>query len=62
LSGGKFEKVSPELRTNLLDFYSDLSLPIATKTNQSDWQGVLTALEQLKSTTPVATSAHTAAE
>ncbi len=62
LSGGKFEKVSPELRTNLLDFYSDLSLPIATKTHQSDWQGVLTALEQLKSTTPVATSAHTAAE
>ena len=62
LSGGKFEKVSPELRTNLLDFYSDLSLPIATKTNQSDWQGVLTALEQLKSTTPVATSAHTTAE
>jgi Zinc dependent phospholipase C len=62
LSGGKFEKVSPELRTNLLDFYSDLSLPIATKTHQNDWQGVLTALEQLKSTTPVATSAHTAAE
>jgi hypothetical protein len=62
LSGGKFEKVSPELRTNLLDFYSDLSLPIATKTHQSDWQGVLTALEQLKSTIPVATSAHTAAE
>ena len=62
LSGGKFEKVSPELRTNLLDFYSDLSLPIATKTNQSDWQGVLTALEQLKSATPVATSAHTTAE
>jgi hypothetical protein len=62
LSGGKFEKVSPELHTNLLDFYSDLSLPIATKTHQSDWQGVLTALEQLKSTTPVATSAHTAAE
>ena len=55
LSDRKFERTSPELRTNILDFYSDLSLPIDSKKDQLVWQGVLTALDQLKSAAPVPT-------
>ena len=53
LSGRKFDLISPALRANLLDFYSDLSVPIITKTNPGDWQKVLTELDQLKSLPPV---------
>lgn len=57
LSERKFDQTSPELRDNLLHFYSDLSLPIETKKDQVRWQGVLTALDQLKSVVPVQTVA-----
>jgi hypothetical protein len=57
LSEWKFDRTSPELRDNILQFYSDLSLPIETKKDQVRWQGVLTALDQLKSATPVPTVA-----
>jgi Zinc dependent phospholipase C len=49
----KFEGTSPALRDNILQFYSDLSVPIETKKDQLRWQGVLTALDQLKSNAPV---------
>lgn len=49
LSAGKFNLTSPQLRDNILDFYSDLSQPIETKRNASRWQGVVTDLDQLKS-------------
>ena len=62
LSGGKFDLTSPELRANLLDFYSNLSVPIATKTKQSDWQSVLTGLEQLRLIIPATTAAHESAQ
>jgi hypothetical protein len=52
LSKRKFDRTSPELRDNILQFYSDLSLPIETKKDQVRWQGVLTSLDQLKSVTP----------
>jgi hypothetical protein len=48
LSEHKFDKISPELRANILDFYSDLSLPIETKKDGVRWQGVLAELDQLK--------------
>jgi hypothetical protein len=48
----KFDGTSPELRDNILQFYSDLSAPIETKQDQVRWQGVLTALDQLKSVAP----------
>jgi hypothetical protein len=32
LSERKFDQTSPELRANILDFYSDLTAPIETKT------------------------------
>jgi len=57
LSERKFDQTSPALRDNILQFYSDLSLPIETKKNQVHWQYVLTELEQLKSVAPVPTVA-----
>jgi hypothetical protein len=53
LSDRKFDRTSPELRANILDFYSDLSALIETKKDRVRWQGVLTELDQLKSMTPV---------
>src|SRR5438309_8797893 len=61
LSDRKFNLTSPELRANILDFYSDLSAPIATKKDQGRWQSVLTALDQLKSVAPAPTVAGSAA-
>ncbi len=58
LSERKFDLTSPELRSNLVDFYSDLSVPISTKTNPGDWQRVLTQLDQLKSITLVTAAGH----
>ncbi len=49
LSSHKFDGTTPELRANILAFYSDLSAPIDTKKDQARWQSVLAALDQLKS-------------
>ena len=57
LSERKFDQTSPALRDNILQFYSDLSLPIETKRSYPRWQGLLTALDQLKSMAPVPTVA-----
>ena len=53
LAGKKFDRMTPELRDNILDFYSDLSASIKTKKDQNDSKEVLAQLEQLKSATPV---------
>jgi hypothetical protein len=55
LSDRKFDRTSPELRANILDFYSDLSAPIETKKDQVRWRSVLSALDELKSVTPAST-------
>jgi hypothetical protein len=62
LSDRKFDRTSPELRDNILQFYSDLSASIATKNDQVRWQGVLTALDQLRSVAPVSTVAGNPAQ
>jgi len=49
LSARKFNLASPQLRENILAFYSDPTLPIETKRDASRWQGVLSDLNQLKS-------------
>jgi hypothetical protein len=54
LSARKFDGTSPQLRGNILDFYSDLSLPIATRKDPTRWQVVLSDLGQLQSATPAA--------
>ena len=48
LSDGHFDKTSPALRANILDFYSDLSASIGTNKDQGHWHGVLMSLDQLK--------------
>jgi zinc dependent phospholipase C len=49
VAGRKFDLTMPELRDNILDFYSDLTVPIETKKNVGEWQKVLSELDQLKS-------------
>ncbi|HLK67241.1 MAG TPA: zinc dependent phospholipase C family protein [Bryobacteraceae bacterium] len=39
--------MDPKLRENILAFYTDRSLPFATKKNQKDWQQTLAALDKL---------------
>jgi hypothetical protein len=59
LSGRKFDLTSPDLRDNILQFYSDLSVPIETKKDKNRWQSVLASLDQLKLvTTPAPTVAE----
>ena len=61
LSERKFALTSPELRANILQFYSDLSVPIETKKDGVRWQSVLTDLDQLKAVAPVQTVASSPA-
>jgi hypothetical protein len=53
LSARKFDLTSAQLRDNILDFYSDLSLPIETRKDPDRWQSVLSNLSQLKSVAPL---------
>src|ERR1700756_2627661 len=55
LSDRKFDLTSPELRDNILQFYSDTSAAIVTKKDATRWQNVLTSLDQLRTVAPVAT-------
>jgi hypothetical protein len=52
LSDKKFDSTSPDLRTNILNLYSDLSSPIETKKQPTRWQNVLTSLERLRLASP----------
>jgi len=62
LSDRKFNLTSPELRANLLDFYSDLSGPNSTKSDAVRWRNVLAALDQLKLISPAPVVAAGAAQ
>jgi hypothetical protein len=57
LSKRKYDLTTTALRDDILHFYSDLSAAIDTKKDNVRWQSVLTALDQLKSVTPVRTLA-----
>lgn len=52
LADGKFSHTSPELREDILQFYSDLSVSFETKKDKGQWQSVLTSLAQLRSVAP----------
>jgi hypothetical protein len=52
LAHRRFDLTSPELRENILSFYSDLSLPLETKKDSARWQSVLSSLDQLKLASP----------
>jgi hypothetical protein len=57
LTARKFDLTSTDLRANILNFYSDLSLPLETKKDAVQWQSVLASLDQLKSAAPNASVA-----
>jgi Zinc dependent phospholipase C len=46
---GRYTEISPELRSDILAFYHDLSVSISTKANQDDWAKVLKELALLQS-------------
>jgi hypothetical protein len=62
LSDRKFDVTLPELRANILDFYSEPGAPIETKKDPVLWQSVLRSLDQLKSVTPNVTVADSPAQ
>jgi hypothetical protein len=43
-----FDGVTPDLRDNILAFYSNLNAPIATKKRRKEWARTLAELQQLK--------------
>jgi len=60
LAGHNFDQISPELRANILAFYSDPNAPIATKKKPAAWQKTQDDLERLRalpSPPPTATGA-----
>jgi hypothetical protein len=48
LAGHNFEKITAELRNNLLAFYSDKSAPIETKKKPKDWEKTQEEVEKLR--------------
>jgi hypothetical protein len=57
---GHYTDMPPDLRSDILAFYQDLNLPIATKTNAEDWarlQGELNRLEAINGDLSVASAA-----
>jgi hypothetical protein len=62
LTERKFDRTSPELRENILSFYSDLSLPLESKKDSTRWQAVLSSLDQLKVVPPTPTLAASPAK
>jgi hypothetical protein len=58
LAARDFENVTPELRDNILTFYSNLNAPLATKTDRSEWRDAIRALARLKTHKPRSARAH----
>lgn len=56
LSEHKFDGLTPQLRDNILNFYSDPAASIKTKKDVGDWKKVQAELEQLKAATPAPTA------
>ena len=48
LAEHNFENIAPELRNNILAFYSDPAAPIATKKKDKEWQKTQEELEKLR--------------
>jgi hypothetical protein len=62
LSKRNFDRTTAELRADILRYYSDLTVSIETKKDDASWQGVLIALDQLKSAIPDAALPATSAK
>ena len=52
LAHDNFAQITPELRENILAFYSDPNAPIATKRRASDWEKTQEELQRLKMAAP----------
>jgi hypothetical protein len=48
LAEHNFDQITPDLRANILTFYSDPSAPIATKKKPADWQKTESEVEKLR--------------
>jgi hypothetical protein len=59
LADKKFEGVTPDVRENILAFFSNLDAPIAVKRDKDDWRKTLRAIEVLRSTEARAATAVT---
>ncbi|HET6180795.1 MAG TPA: zinc dependent phospholipase C family protein [Candidatus Sulfotelmatobacter sp.] len=53
LSDNDFKLATPELRDNVLAFYSNPDAPLATKRKKKDWKRIQDELEQLKTATVI---------
>lgn len=62
LSAGEFNQTSPQLRANILDFYSDLTLPIGTRKDAPRRQVLLADFDGLKAALQLPQVASTAAQ
>lgn len=51
LAKHNFDQVSPDLKQNILDFFSDPSAPLATKRNPKEWEKTQEQIQRLKTTT-----------
>jgi Zinc dependent phospholipase C len=58
LAKQNFAGATPELRAELLQYYSDPNAPNATKRKPKEWSKVQTALQQLKTATPAPETAE----
>jgi hypothetical protein len=49
LAKDDFKGITPELRADMLSFYADDDLPIATKKDKSKWEATMRNVESLRS-------------
>jgi Zinc dependent phospholipase C len=52
LAQKNFDQITPELRNNILTFYSDPNAPLSTKRNAAAWSRTQDELERLKALSP----------
>ncbi len=62
LAGNKFDHTSPELRDNILQFYSEPWEPLASQKKSNRQQSILVWLDQLKTEVPPATDTMSSAK
>lgn len=60
LAKNHFQQISPELRQDLLSYYSNLDAPFATKKNKKEWARVISEINELKTISPAPAPAATA--
>jgi hypothetical protein len=58
LSLRNFDLLTPDLKDDITNYYSNLGVPFATKKSESQWRATLQALDRLKATTAAAIENH----